>query len=94
MIRLTGGVGDGDENVVALEKGVITKNFVVRGTGGEQIEQVADAHALATDAWLAAALVGVDCDPGEQVRLDSRQPDSRYAIGKHRGADLRSTGLG
>lgn len=69
MIRLTGGVGDGRDNVFAFKKRVVAKDFFEGRAGGQQIKNVCDAHALAADARLAAALAGLDGDSGEKIEL-------------------------
>jgi len=62
VIRLSGGVRNGRENVISLEARVIGKNLLVCRTVGEQFEHVTNTNPHAADARLAAALAGLDRD--------------------------------
>ena len=56
MVGLAGGVGDGGEDIVALQERIVAEDFFIGGAGGEQIKDIRDADALAADARLATEL--------------------------------------
>ena len=56
MIGLVGGVIDGGEDVVTLQKRVIGQNFIEGRACAEKLQNVGDAKALAADAGPPAAL--------------------------------------
>ena len=66
MIRLTGGVSDRGEDILAFKKSVVAQDLFERSPGGNESENVRDAHALAADTRLAAALAGFDGDSRQE----------------------------
>jgi len=62
VIGLVGGVVKGGEDILALKKWIILKNFVERGSGSEQFENIGDTNAQATNTGAAAAFAGVNAN--------------------------------
>ena len=62
MIGLVSGVVKGGEDILALKKRIILKNFIERGSGSEQFENIGDTNAQATNTGAAAAFAGFDGD--------------------------------
>ena len=62
MIGLVGGVVKGGEDILALKKWIILKNFIERGSGSEQFENIGDTNAQATNTGAAAAFAGVNAN--------------------------------
>jgi len=57
-----GGVGDGGEDVVTLETGIVRQDLLDGGAVGEEFEYIGHADTHTPDAGLAAALAGLDRD--------------------------------
>jgi hypothetical protein len=62
VIGLVSGVLKGGENILALKKRVILKNFVERGSRTEQLQNVGDTNAHAANTGAAPAFAGVNGD--------------------------------
>ena len=69
MIGLVRGVVKGGEDILALEKRVILKDFVERGSGAEEFQNIGDTDAQAANAGAAAAFAGVNGDSLETFAL-------------------------
>ena len=67
MIGEPGGVGDGGEDVLTLEGGVILQDFFRARTVAQQVEDVCHANALAPDAGFPPALARLHRDAIQQV---------------------------
>jgi len=65
MIGLPGGVKQRGADVLRFKKGVVAQDFLVRGTRGEQLEQIHHAEAGATDARASATFAGFEGDSCE-----------------------------
>ena len=62
MICLVRGIVKGGEDILAFQKWVILKNFVERGTGAQQFQNISDTNAQAANTGAAAAFAGVNGD--------------------------------
>ena len=69
MIGLVGGVIDGGQDILWLEERVILKDFVDRGSGAEEFQNIGDTNAKAANAGAAAAFSGVNGDSLETFAL-------------------------
>ena len=92
MVGLTRRVGDGGDDVLPLEEGVVTEDLLEPGARGQQVENVADAQALAANAGLPPALAGFDRDAGEEIAfhghsLDANAPAARAVIPRGVGCE-------
>jgi len=62
VIGLVSGVIKGGEDILALKKWVILENFVERGSGSEEFENIGDTNAQAANTGASAAFAGVNGD--------------------------------
>jgi len=69
VICLVRGIVKGGEDILAFQKWVILKNFVERGSGAEEFQNIGDTNAKAANAGAAAAFAGVDSDSLETFAL-------------------------
>ena len=69
MVGLVSGVVKGGENILALKKWVILKNFVERGSGAEEFQNIGDTNAKAANTGPTAAFAGVNGDSLETFAL-------------------------
>ena len=69
MIGLVRGVVKGGEDILAFQKWVIPKNFVERGSGTEEFQNIADTNAKAANTRAATAFAGVNGDSLETFAL-------------------------
>ena len=66
MIGLPGGIEKGGLDVLRLKERVVAENLLVRGAGGEKLEQIHDAKTGAADAGASATFAGFDGDAFER----------------------------
>ena len=57
-------------NIGRFEEGVVGKNFLVRGTGREQFQQVHDTKSHPANTGTTAALIGIDGNAIKVLRCD------------------------
>lgn len=65
MICLAGCIKKRRGDILGLEECVITEDFLVRGTGGEELEQIHDPKPGAADARSPPTFAGFDGDASE-----------------------------
>lgn len=63
MVVLSGGELQDSRDVLVLEVGVVGENLVSRGSSGEKVEHILDAHPHASDARPPSAHRRVNRDP-------------------------------
>lgn len=66
MVRLACGVEEGGVDVFGFKVGVVSKDFVVGRTVGEELEDVFDADAQSANTRFSTALAGLDGDSGQE----------------------------
>jgi hypothetical protein len=69
VIGLVSGVVKGGEDILALKEWIILKNFVERGSGAEEFQNIGDTNAKAANTRAAAAFAGVNRDSLETFAL-------------------------
>jgi len=92
MIDLRGGVFNRRQDVFALQKGVVGKDLLKRRTRTEQLKNVNDSDAFATNAGTSAALVGVESNSPEKFRIHRLSVTSVQPQKKAKGRNPRCPG--
>jgi hypothetical protein len=66
MVRLACRVKERGSDVFRVEEGIVPKDLLMRGTGGEEFEQIHHTKAGAPDARASATFAGFDGDAFER----------------------------
>ena len=74
MIQLTGRVQETGRDVLGLQVRVVRQNLIPRLPRGEELEDVEDTDTHPSDARTAPALLRVNCDPAQKIRLAHVSP--------------------
>lgn len=95
MIDLQGRIFDRCQDVFALQKGVVGKDFLKRGARAEQLQNVNDPHAFAPNAGATSTLIGFDRDSPEEfgfhkVHSNIKRREKRKGPGPWESRPLRS----
>ena len=69
MIGLVRGVVKGGEDILAFKEWIILKNFVERGSGAEEFQNIGDTNAQTTNTGAAPAFAGVNGDSPKTFAL-------------------------
>lgn len=70
VVELFGGVLQGGADVLFLQIRVVLQDLGMTGASGQQVEDIRDPDAHATDAGAPAALMGVDGDTCQRAHRD------------------------
>jgi len=69
VICLVRGIVKGGEDILPFQKWIILKNFIERGSGAEELQNIGDTNAKAANTRAATAFAGVNGDSLETFAL-------------------------